>query len=332
MRWSIEKIILELKYTWKISRNASNTKTNLVVKVTDGPYQGIGESAPNIRYQETPDELIAQFDSFLFSRPEAINSLPQLTDHLNRTPMAKALRFAVESAFVHYLASRDHTTVFNILNIEQPSSMCTSYSIPIMDIGKMNDFYRDNRLSRFPFIKIKIDAESGLDTIQYLGRICSQPMIVDANEAYTDVEACIYFFEKISKLKIEFMEQPMPASMTDESRYLKKYAPFSLFADESITSEADFSQLKTMFDGVNIKLMKAGGYFNGIRLLKEAKKANMQTMVGCMVETTCGISSAMNLCSLADYVDLDSFLLVKDEPYQLVNEREGELFFKNAEE
>src|SRR5438552_5603192 len=106
--------------------------------------------------------------------------------------------------------------------------------------------------------------------------------------------------------------------MVDESLYLKKYSPFTLFADESITTEADFSLLRKMFDGINMKLMKAGGYLNGIRLLKEAKKAGMKTMIGCMVETTLGISSGMNLCSLADYTDLDSFLLLKNEPFDLI--------------
>src|SRR5207237_992157 len=84
-----------------------------------------------------------------------------------------------------------------------------------------------------------------------------------------------------------------------------------LFADESITNDADFSLLKEMFNGVNIKLMKAGSYYNSIRLLKEAKANNLQTMIGCMVETTLGITSAMNLCSVADYADLDSLCLIR---------------------
>ena len=82
-----------------------------------------------------------------------------------------------------------------------------------------------------------------------------------------------------------------------------------------------------MFDGVNVKLMKAGGYLNGIRLLKEAKANKMQTMIGCMVETTLGISAGMHLCSLADYVDLDSFLLLKNEPFNKIHEMDGELLF-----
>ncbi len=328
LHWKIEKIILELRYTWKISRNASDEKTNLIVTVESDEYKGSGEAAPNIRYDESPDQLVSQFESFLSSKPETINSLDDLKDCLSRTSVSNALRFAIESAFVHYLSAKQQQATFEVLKINSPGLIRTSYSIPIMDIGEMKDFYEQNRLSRFPFIKIKIDAESGFDAIEYLSRFCSQSIIADANEAFRDVEDCIYFFEKIKKRNIELMEQPMPSSMQEESVYLKKYSPFKLFGDESITSEADFSLLRKMFDGVNIKMMKAGGYLNAIRLLQQAKEQNMQTMIGCMVETTLGISSAMNLCALADYADLDSFLLVKNEPYEKIEEREGELLFK----
>ena len=326
LRWSIEKIILELKYTWKISRNASDEKVNLIVKVTDDQFIGKGEAAPNVRYNESADELVKQFDFFLSLKPEVIGSIAQLDDYLNRFEISNALKFAIESAYVHYKCSLEQKSISEVLQIQKPVTIGTSYSIPIMEIGKMKDFYLQNKLDRFPFIKIKIDAESGTDAIDFVTRFCSQPLMVDANEAFADVDACICFLEKIKKNKIEFIEQPMPSAMIDESIYLKKYSPFRLFGDESIITEADFSLLKKMFDGVNIKLMKAGGYFNGIHLLKEARKQKMQTMIGCMVETSLGISSAMNLCSLTDYADLDSFLLVKNEPFSLVNEKEGNLF------
>jgi len=328
LHWQIEKIILELKYTWKISRNSSDQKTNVVVTVDDGHFNGRGEAAPNIRYNESPEALLAQFESFLSHKPEEINSIDHLSSCLNQASVSNALRFAIESAFIHYLSAKKQKNIFEFLEISEPASISTSFSIPIMEIGEMKDFYYQNNLQRFPLIKIKINAESGSETVNYISRFCSQPIIVDANEAYSDVEKCIYFFEEIKKKRIEFIEQPLPSSMVDESVYLKKYSPFRLIADESITHDADFPLLRTMFDGINMKLMKAGGYMNGIRLLKEARKNNMQTMIGCMVETTLGISSAMNLCSLADYIDLDSFLLVKNEPYKLAEEREGNLYFR----
>jgi hypothetical protein len=57
----------------------------------------------------------------------------------------------------------------------------------------------------------------------------------------------------------------------------------------------------------------------------------MKTMIGCMVETTLAISSGLNLCTLADYADLDSFLVVKNEPFNLVKENSGILSYNKVE-
>jgi L-Ala-D/L-Glu epimerase len=325
LQWSIDKKVLELKYAWAISRNTSDTKTNLFVTVSDGIHSGIGEAAPNVRYNESPTELENQFNVLLKEKIATLSGIDELSALLSKRNLSNALRFAIESAYVHYISKREKKDVYDFLNLKPPGTILTAYSIPIMDVGKMKSFYTDNKLSRFRFIKIKVNDENALDAVTHLSQFCEQPLIVDANEAFKDVERCIYFFERIKKRHIEFIEQPLPSSMTEESVYLKKYSPFALFADESITNEADFSQLRQMFDGINVKLMKAAGYFNGIRLLKEAKKAGMKTMVGCMVETTLGIFSAMNLCSLTDYADLDSWLVVKNEPFNLIKENNGEL-------
>jgi len=244
---------------------------------------------------------------------------------LSNKKLSNSLRFAIESAYIHYQAKKSASSIYDVLKIVAPQKIYTAYSIPIMDIGKIKTFYTENKLSRFRFIKVKVNHESGLETLKHICTFIDQPLIVDANESWTEVEQLIYFLEKIKKQRIEFIEQPMPAAMTEESLYLKKYSPFRLFADESVIDEADFSLLKRMFDGINVKLMKAGGYLNGIRLLKEAKANNMQTMIGCMVETSLGISAGMHLCSLADYADLDSFLLLKNEPFGIILEKEGVL-------
>jgi L-alanine-DL-glutamate epimerase-like enolase superfamily enzyme len=326
MTWSIEKKILELKYTWKISRNTSDTKTNLFVTVTDGISEGMGEVAPNIRYGESPEQTIEQFELFLKSTPVNIPSLEKLNEFLEKVSLSHSLHFAIESAFVHYLCDKQKINVPEFFEIEIAHSTPISFSIPIMDIGKMKSFYETHNLKRFAYIKIKTNAEECFEVVKHLAAFCKQPIMVDTNEAFRNVEDCILTLEKLKRHNIEFIEQPLPSAMMDESFYLKKYSPFRLFADESIAQEADFSSLKKMFDGVNIKLMKAGGYYNAIRLLKAAKANNLRTMIGCMVETTLGISSAMNLCSLADYADLDSFLLVKNEPFELIEERDGKIF------
>ena len=72
--------------------------------------------------------------------------------------------------------------------------------------------------------------------------------------------------------------------------------------------------------------MKAGGWFKGVEILKAAKANGLQTMIGCMVETSLAISQGWHLCGLADVVDLDSFMVLSQEPFGLIEERNGELY------
>ena len=50
---------LKLVHTWTIARNSSDAKNNVFVKFTRNGVSGIGEAAPNIRYNETPESTVA---------------------------------------------------------------------------------------------------------------------------------------------------------------------------------------------------------------------------------------------------------------------------------
>ena len=326
MEWTAETILLELKYTWKISRNATDAKTNVIVKVSEGNLSALGEAAPNVRYGESPEKCMEEFARFRSIVPEDCTRIEQLRLALTHANVSHALSFAIESAWIHFRAKQKHQTVSSYLELEEANHIPISYTIPIMETGRIKEFYDDNRLERFPFIKLKVNQDDAFDATKYLLSFCRQPVMVDANEAFTDVEQCIYWLEKIKRLPLVFVEQPMPSAMVEESAYLKRYSPFPLMADEAITDQANFDELRRCFDGINVKLMKTGGYLTAIRFLKEARRLGMKTMIGCMVETTLGISSAMNLCSLTDYADLDSFILLKEEPYRIIKESEGKLY------
>ena len=81
LNWKIEQIMLDLKYTWKISRNASDQKTNLIVSVTDGVYSGKGEAAPNIRYNESADDGLKVFERFEKTSPGNIKTQEEVKSH-----------------------------------------------------------------------------------------------------------------------------------------------------------------------------------------------------------------------------------------------------------
>jgi L-alanine-DL-glutamate epimerase-like enolase superfamily enzyme len=325
LQWSIDRLLLPLKYTWKISRNASDHKTNLLVTVTDGTCSGQGEAAPNIRYEETPDRLTGEFASCLPALPDSPLPLPDFEKVLDRLPLSRALRFAVESAYIHYLAEATRTPVEQILGVPPPTPAYISYTLPILPAEALQPFWSERNLARFRYIKLKVDAATATENVAAFCSFSRQPLMVDANEAFADPDACLQWMERIRGYPVEFVEQPLPAAMTVAAAYLKKHSPFTLMADESVIHHPDWETLTSAFHGINMKLMKAGGYLEGIRILREAARRGMKTMIGCMVETTLGISSAYRLTALAGYADLDSFLLLEKEPFGKLTEKSGQL-------
>jgi L-alanine-DL-glutamate epimerase-like enolase superfamily enzyme len=330
LQWSIEPVRLELRYTWKISRNASDEKTNLIVTVTDGMVTARGEAAPNVRYGESPERLQEEFVRFAAATGPERRAPEDVACIARQAGCSNALRFAIESAAWHFHSGNRRESLYQSLAVDDPGDTPTSYTIPILDPGQLREFYDRERLSRFRYLKLKVDRDTAFEATRHLCSFAQVPVMVDANEAFTDVEELIRLLERLRRLPIEFVEQAMPDRLREESIYLKKYCPFPHFADEAVTDEPDMEFIRSAYHGVNMKLMKAGGYGNGLRILREAKRLGLRTMIGCMVETTLGIGSALHLCSLADYADLDSFLLLKQEPFGLVHEQEGVLNFSRT--
>ena len=158
-------------------------------------------------------------------------------------------------------------------------------------------------------IKIKVNKENALDFSKEVMRLTQVPLRIDANEAFQTTSDVMNFISAFPDLnRIEFLEQPLPASFHEEALELKKHSPVILIADESVTKEDIGTYYTERFHGVNIKLMKSGGYLKGLKQLRQAKILGLKTMLGCMVETSLGISSALQLAGGVDYFDLDGFL------------------------
>ncbi|MGI4871060.1 MAG: enolase C-terminal domain-like protein [Janthinobacterium lividum] len=329
--WTITAYELPLRYLWKISRNASATKTNLVVGLTQAGYHGRGEAAPNVRYGESPALLQAQFADLQAHGLADATSLPDLTALLAARPVAHALRFALEAALTHCLAARAGQPVWQWLGAPAPANRVpTAFSLPIMAPEEVAGFIEQQQARRFSLLKVKVNHEQGLDLLRAVAAACpSQPLLVDGNETWPDADSVLRFLEAtaaVPGLRLHWLEQPLPAACAADYRYLHSRAPVPLLADESVTDEADFAEIAQQFHGVNMKLMKAGGYQRGLELLRQTRAHGLRPMLGCMVETTLGIWSALQVSALADIHDLDGCLIVRDEPFGLVGEAGGELF------
>ncbi|MFN8576488.1 MAG: enolase C-terminal domain-like protein [Candidatus Sericytochromatia bacterium] len=324
MIWNIEELKLPLKFTWKISRNSSDEKTNFLIRLNDNGLESLGEIAPNVRYGETHELILSQFNNFKSKYNENIKTIEDFTIFLDSLNLFHSLRFGLESAYINLICKKQNIHPAQYFGLNLPNKLNTSFSVPIVEISEIKEFI--SSLKRFESLKIKVNSETGLEMVKEVVKYTDQKLRIDGNEAWNDVNELIKFIENIKSYNIEFIEQPMPSKLVEEYKYLKKLCPFDLIADESIEDKGDFSELKQQFHGVNMKLMKAGGYINGLKILNEARKNDLKTMIGCMIETSLGIYSAYNLSDKVDYLDLDGFLIVKDEPFKLLKESNGALF------
>jgi L-Ala-D/L-Glu epimerase / N-acetyl-D-glutamate racemase len=132
---------------------------------------------------------------------------------------------------------------------------------------------------------------------------------IDANQGWTVPEA-IYALRKMEPLGIEFCEQPVLASDTAGLKAVRSQSPIAIMADEALFGPADAIKLirAEACDTFNIKVMKAGGLLNSIRIAHIADAANMRCMVGCMLESNLALTAAAHVvASQANivYADLD---------------------------
>jgi L-alanine-DL-glutamate epimerase-like enolase superfamily enzyme len=85
--------------------------------------------------------------------------------------------------------------------------------------------------------------------------------------------------------------------------------------DEGCHDLRDVAPAATYADGINIKLAKSGGLREAVRMVHAARALGLSVMVGCMVESQLAVAAAAQIASLADWVDLDGYLLLADEPF-----------------
>ncbi|UOQ96345.1 dipeptide epimerase [Hymenobacter sp. 5317J-9] len=332
--WTLTAHELPLRFVWKISRNASAAKTNLLVRLAGQGHHGTGEAAPNVRYGETPELLAQQFESLQSAGLAEVSTLEELDQLLASQPVAHALSFALEAALVQWLAAQAGQPVWQWLGVPPPAAAVpTAFTLPIMEPGAVAAFVQEQQAARFELLKIKVNQDGGLDLLREVARVLpGHPLLVDGNEAWTDADAVLAFLEQAAALpglNMRYLEQPLPAALADDYRYLQPRSTVPLLADESVTDTADFADIARQFHGVNMKLMKAGGFRRGIELLRRTRAHGLVPMIGCMVETSVAIAAALQISALADVHDLDGILIIKDEPFGLVSESGGRLSLRD---
>ncbi|MDX5437100.1 MAG: hypothetical protein LPK03_07890 [Pontibacter sp.] len=328
LTWHLEALHLRLKQAFTNRNGAGVEKINFLVQVTDGSYSGFGEAAPSLRYGETPELLLQQYKVLLMAGLPQVQSMEELIQLLEQHPPINALRFAVEAAYLHYFCQHKGIPVHQLLGQPAPQPHFTCYTLPLLESDEVQAFIQWQNLERFRYLKLKVNPESGLDLVAEVLQNTGHQLVLQGCESWHDPKQLIEFLQSLDQERVLFVEQPMPATKVAAYAQVKQASPLPIVADESVTDIVDFELLRSQFHGVKISMMKSGGYLNTVRLLKEARKYGLMAVLGGETETTLGAWSAMQLSSAFDFVELDGFLQLEEEPFGLVLEQDGALYLK----
>lgn len=316
---------LNLTHTWTISRNSADVKNNVFVKYTRSGVFGIGEAAPNIRYNETPEStvevikkgipVVEKFDPWHFvDLGYAIRDLVQ---------EQTAAKCAIDIAMMDWVGKSLSIPLYKYLGLDKTKAPITTFSIGIDTPEVMQQKIRE--AEEFPILKIKVGRDNDEEIMKTVREVTDKPLRVDANEGWTTKEEAVEKILWLEKMGIEFIEQPMPSHMLEETRWLRDRVNMPIIADEAVKSAADIPKLATAYDGINIKLMKSGGIQEALRMIWMARSLGMKIMLGCMIESSCAIAAAAHISPLFDYADLDGNLLISNDPFTAVKVEKGRM-------
>lgn len=300
---------LPLKHTFTIAHQSRDVQDTLIVKLIDknGLY-GLGESTTNPFYgislenmQACLGEVSRMLEELESIHPEEL--WEKTKSYFKGNPFAQC---ALDMAAWDLYAKKQDKKLYELLHLNPDNIPLTNFTIGIAPIPKMIEKMKE---LDWPIYKIKLGTDHDLDIVKALRKHTDAVFRIDANCAWTADQA-IAFSKALAELNVEFMEQPLPK---DDFQGMKKvYANSALpvIADESCIIEEDVKKCHGHFHGINVKLVKAGGISPGLRMLHQAKSLGMKTMVGCMTESSVGISAIAHIAPLLDYVDMDGAMLL----------------------
>lgn len=302
---------LQLKDTFRISHTARDVQPTLIVVLSEGGYTGYGEAAATSYYGvsvegmgESIQSLALQIEENIHREPEEVWEI--LNPHFKGNSFAQC---ALDIAMHDLHGKRLGKPLYELWGLTLENLPLSNYTIGIDTVEKM---VQKVKAFPWPLYKIKLGTEDDLGLVKELRKHTDAVFRVDANGAWT-ARQTIEFSHELKELGVEFIEQPLPANDLEGMKQVFAESVLPVIADESCISEADVRKCKGYFHGVNVKLTKCGGLTPARRMLKEARELGLKTMVGCMTESTVGLSAIGHLLPMLNYVDMDGGMLIKND-------------------
>lgn len=317
---------LPLASPFVISKGTFTHRKALILKLTQDGVSGLGEATEITyygisieRFEGIIQQNLAKLAAIELTTPEEY--FFKLTPILSTEPF---LLCAFDCAAHDLYGKMQKKSTREILGIDLREDLPqSSFTI---GIGPIDEMIEKIRAKQWPIYKIKLGTEDDLAIIRALRRETDAIIRVDANEGWT-AQQTVTLSKAFADLDVEFIEQPLPKNQDREMASILAECALPMIADESCQTYKDVETCQGKFTGINIKLMKCGGLTPALHMVQKARKLGLKVMVGCMTESSVGISAAAQLVPLVDYVDLDGSILIKEDIATGAHLRNGWMIF-----
>jgi L-alanine-DL-glutamate epimerase-like enolase superfamily enzyme len=323
--FSAKIVRLNLQHTWTTTMSSSQYRDTLHTSYTRDSVTGHGEGAPIVRYHEDAEGARKAVESvrdlLLAANPMQFSKL--MAEVFHRIDGQWAGKAAIDIALMDWVGQKLGIPIYTYFGLDPKDTPLTTFSIGIdtPEITKQ----KTREAAEYPILKVKVGLATDEPTIEAVRSVTKKPIRVDANEGWKDKEEAVRKINWLEKQGVEFIEQPLPAEMIEETRWIRSRVHIPVIADEACQRASDIPKLKEAFDGVNVKLDKSGGILEAYRMIQIAKALGMKTMLGCMVSSSVSVTAAAHLSPLVDYADLDGNLLISNDPFHGVRVEKGKL-------
>lgn len=323
MKMTVTPLELVTRHEFRIARGGRRNWEHLVVALEHEGRIGLGEVAATAYYGEnaaTARAALATWEPHLPADPwdsEGFETRARGTLNGNR-----AAWNALDTALWDLRAQSAGVPLWKLLGTDPGRMPLSSFTLGLADWE--TTLLKLDEAKNYPILKVKVGGPDDVTTLRRIRERTGQRLRVDANAAWSRDQA-LALLPALADLAVEFVEQPLAPDDHEGLAWLAARSPLPLYVDESCHVAADVPKLADRVAGVVVKLVKTGGPTEALRLVHTARAHGLSLMLGCMIESSLGITAAAHLGPLMDTLDLDGHWLLAHDPYRGVGGADGRL-------
>ena len=311
---SFDLLDLQTRHPFTIARGSTTAYRVVRVRLRDADgVEGWGEAAPSRYYGETPDTVVAALGRLGPALPADASDLDAADAALLRaSPGDASARVAVSAALHDLAGKRLGAPLWKLWGLDPSRAPLSSFTIGLDTPERVQAKVRE--AASYPILKVKVGTPDDAAVLRAVREVTDKPLRVDANAGWTVAEAVAHL-PLLEEMGVELIEQPVAAGDVEGLAAVHRVSRIPIVADESCRVAADIPRLAGAVDGISIKLAKCGSLREALRMVAAARAHRLSVMVGCMIETSLGITAAAHLTPLLDLADLDGAALLERDPF-----------------